>query len=98
MTDEHILRLTDMKVVDDTTIDETPSEPNATNLDGLDEIAFGGDVEKLKYVREDGTEFNPFDEDWLKDNASQALRFQRVACYCYYRGIHAESSRSEAAH
>ncbi|MFS7930499.1 hypothetical protein Hanom_Chr04g00345031 [Helianthus anomalus] len=25
-------------------------------------------------------------------DASQALRFQRVACYCYYRGIHAGSS------
>ncbi|MFS7986491.1 hypothetical protein Hanom_Chr11g01010941 [Helianthus anomalus] len=71
MTNEQILRLTDMKVVDDTTIDETPSEPDATNLDGLDEIVFEGDVEKSKYVREDGTEFNPFDEDWLKDNVDE---------------------------
>ncbi|MFS7986490.1 hypothetical protein Hanom_Chr11g01010931 [Helianthus anomalus] len=31
-------------------------------------------------------------------DASQALRFQHVACYCYYRGIHAGSSWSEAAH
>ncbi|MFS7927082.1 hypothetical protein Hanom_Chr04g00304731 [Helianthus anomalus] len=30
-----------------------------------------------------------FDED--KD-AHQALKFQRVACYCFYRGIHAEST------
>ncbi|MFS7930500.1 hypothetical protein Hanom_Chr04g00345041 [Helianthus anomalus] len=66
-----ILRLTDMKVVDDTTIDETPSEPDATNLDGLDEIVFEGDAEKSKYIREDGTEFNPFDEDWLKDNMDE---------------------------
>ncbi|KAM0064375.1 hypothetical protein Hdeb2414_s0003g00102261 [Helianthus debilis subsp. tardiflorus] len=68
MTNEQILRLTDLKVVDDTTIDETPSEPDAANLDGLDEISFEGDVEKSKYVRGDGTEFNLFDEDWLKDN------------------------------
>ncbi|MFS7952268.1 hypothetical protein Hanom_Chr07g00604931 [Helianthus anomalus] len=31
-------------------------------------------------------------------DARQALRFQRVACFCYYRGIHARSSWSEAAH
>ncbi|KAJ0801705.1 hypothetical protein HanPI659440_Chr03g0120201 [Helianthus annuus] len=71
MTDEQILRLTDMKVVDDTKIDETPSEPDATNLDVLDEIVFEGDVEKSKYVREDGTEFNPFYADWLKDNVDE---------------------------
>ncbi|KAM0063370.1 hypothetical protein Hdeb2414_s0003g00090121 [Helianthus debilis subsp. tardiflorus] len=68
---EHILRQTNMKVGDDTTIDETPSEPDETNLDGLDEIVFEGDVEKSKYVREDGTEFNPLDEDWLKDNVDE---------------------------
>ncbi|MFS7982357.1 hypothetical protein Hanom_Chr10g00961881 [Helianthus anomalus] len=31
-------------------------------------------------------------------DASQALRFQRVACFCYYRGIHAGSSWSEIGH
>ncbi|KAJ0783561.1 hypothetical protein HanLR1_Chr01g0021731 [Helianthus annuus] len=71
MTAEQILRLTDMKVVDDTTIDETPSEPEATNLDGLDEIVFEGDAEKSKYIREDSTKFNPFGEDWLKDNMDE---------------------------
>ncbi|KAJ0807575.1 hypothetical protein HanOQP8_Chr00c018g0685651 [Helianthus annuus] len=71
MTDEQILGLTDMKIVDDATIDETPSEPEVTNLDGLDEIVFEGDAEKSKYAREDGTEFNPFDEDWLKDNMDE---------------------------
>ncbi|MFS7931169.1 hypothetical protein Hanom_Chr04g00352891 [Helianthus anomalus] len=69
--DVDILRLTVMKVVDDTIIDETQSEPDATNLDGLDEIMFEGDVEKSKYVREDGAEFNTFDEDWLKDNVDE---------------------------
>ncbi|MFS8024871.1 hypothetical protein Hanom_Chr16g01468411 [Helianthus anomalus] len=28
-------------------------------------------------------------------DAHQALKFQRVACFCYYRGIHAGSSWSE---
>ncbi|KAJ0795603.1 hypothetical protein HanPI659440_Chr04g0152391 [Helianthus annuus] len=31
-------------------------------------------------------------------DAHQALLFQRVACFCYYRGIHAGSSWSEANH
>ncbi|KAJ0529210.1 hypothetical protein HanHA89_Chr10g0375161 [Helianthus annuus] len=71
MTDEQILALTDMQVVDDATIDETPNEPEVANLDGLDEIVFEGDAERSKYVRQDGTEFNPFDEDWLKDNMDE---------------------------
>ncbi|MFS7961396.1 hypothetical protein Hanom_Chr08g00714511 [Helianthus anomalus] len=71
MTDEQILALTDMQVVNDATIDETPSEPEVANLDGLDEIMFERDAEKSKYVREDGTEFNPFDEEWLKDNMDE---------------------------
>ncbi|MFS7917142.1 hypothetical protein Hanom_Chr03g00185521 [Helianthus anomalus] len=71
MTNEHIVRLTDMKVVDDATINEITSEPDTTNLEGVDELVFEGDVEKSKYVREDRTEFNPFDEDWLKDNANE---------------------------
>ncbi|KAF5768006.1 hypothetical protein HanXRQr2_Chr14g0631331 [Helianthus annuus] len=67
MTDEQIVRLTDMKIVDDATINEIISEPDTTNLEGVDEIVFEGDVEKSKYVREDGTEFNLLDEEWLKD-------------------------------
>ncbi|MFS7984267.1 hypothetical protein Hanom_Chr11g00984491 [Helianthus anomalus] len=46
------------------------------------------------------------DIDWLfrhdifyeDKDASLALRFQRVACYCYYQGIHTGSSWSETAH
>ncbi|MFS8028111.1 hypothetical protein Hanom_Chr16g01506621 [Helianthus anomalus] len=55
LSDEQILALTNMKVVDDATIDETPNEPEVANLDGLDEIVFEGDAKKSKYVREDGT-------------------------------------------
>ncbi|MFS7926263.1 hypothetical protein Hanom_Chr04g00295051 [Helianthus anomalus] len=32
---------------------------------------------------------------YKEKDAHQALRFQRVACFCYYRGIHAGSSWSE---
>ncbi|MFS7936530.1 hypothetical protein Hanom_Chr05g00416661 [Helianthus anomalus] len=49
MTDEQILALYEMKVVDDATIDEIPIEPEVANLDGLDEIVFEGDAEKSKY-------------------------------------------------
>ncbi|KAJ0576590.1 hypothetical protein HanOQP8_Chr05g0183051 [Helianthus annuus] len=71
LTVEHILALYEIKVVDDATIDEIPSEPEVANLDDLEEIVFEGDAEKSKYVREDGTEFNPFYEDWLKDNLDE---------------------------
>ncbi|MFS7936687.1 hypothetical protein Hanom_Chr05g00418731 [Helianthus anomalus] len=66
-----ILALYEIKVVDDATIDEIPSEPEVANLDDLEEIVFEGDAEKSKYVREEGTEFNPFYEDWLKDNLDE---------------------------
>ncbi|KAM0031963.1 hypothetical protein Hdeb2414_s0016g00469871 [Helianthus debilis subsp. tardiflorus] len=71
LSDEQILALKEMKVVDDATIDELPSEPEVANLDNLEEILFEGDAEKYKYVREDGTKFNPFDEDWLKNNLDE---------------------------
>ncbi|KAJ0817220.1 hypothetical protein HanLR1_Chr00c0450g0752121 [Helianthus annuus] len=70
MTDEQIVRLTDMKGVDEPTINEITSEPDTTNLEG-GRNCIEGDVEKSKYVREHRTEFNPFDEDWLKDNVDE---------------------------
>ncbi|MFS7917135.1 hypothetical protein Hanom_Chr03g00185451 [Helianthus anomalus] len=71
MTDEQIVRLTDMKVVDDATINKITSEPDTTKIEGVDENVIEGDVETSKYVRENGTEFNPFDKDWLKDNVDE---------------------------
>ncbi|MFS7976612.1 hypothetical protein Hanom_Chr10g00894441 [Helianthus anomalus] len=68
LSDEHIFALKEMKVVDDATIDEIPSESEVANLDDLEEIVFEGVADKSKYVQEDGIEFNPFDADWLKDN------------------------------
>ncbi|KAF5797548.1 hypothetical protein HanRHA438_Chr07g0292561 [Helianthus annuus] len=57
-----------MKVIEDATIDQIPSEPETADLENLDEIVFEGDDNKSTYVQEDGTEFNPFNEDWLKAN------------------------------
>ncbi|KAJ0836758.1 hypothetical protein HanRHA438_Chr16g0770611 [Helianthus annuus] len=57
-----------MREVDDEEIEKMPSEPESANVENIDEIVFEGDVKKSSYVRQDGTEFAPFDEDWLKDN------------------------------
>ncbi|MFS8003262.1 hypothetical protein Hanom_Chr13g01211951 [Helianthus anomalus] len=42
------LALTEMKVVDDATIDEIPSEPEVANLVDLEKIVFEGDAKKSK--------------------------------------------------
>ncbi|MFS8024951.1 hypothetical protein Hanom_Chr16g01469321 [Helianthus anomalus] len=52
-----------MKAIDDAAIDNIPSEPENADIENLDEIVFEGETRKSTYVREDGTEFNPFDED-----------------------------------
>ncbi|MFS7917900.1 hypothetical protein Hanom_Chr03g00194631 [Helianthus anomalus] len=57
-----------MKAVEDAAIDQIRSEPEASDLENLEEIVFEGDNNKSTYVREDGTEFIPFNEDWLKEN------------------------------
>ncbi|MFS8023040.1 hypothetical protein Hanom_Chr16g01446751 [Helianthus anomalus] len=56
-----------MKAIDDAAIDNIPSEPENADIENLDEIVFEGETRKSTYVGEDGKEFNPFDEDWLKD-------------------------------
>ncbi|KAJ0614218.1 hypothetical protein HanIR_Chr02g0059951 [Helianthus annuus] len=57
-----------MRDVNDDEIEKMSSEPESTNVENIDEIVFEGEVKKSSYVRQDGTEFAPFDEDWLKDN------------------------------
>ncbi|MFS7974845.1 hypothetical protein Hanom_Chr10g00873561 [Helianthus anomalus] len=76
MTDEQILGLTDMKVVDDATIDETPSELEVANLGGLDEIVFEGDAEKSKYVEYRDSSDVPADsfEEWRKNFLSKTAK------------------------
>ncbi|MFS7938094.1 hypothetical protein Hanom_Chr05g00435411 [Helianthus anomalus] len=63
-----LLALNEMKAIDDVAIDNIPSEPQTADLENLEEIVFEGDNNKSTYVREDGTEFIPFNEDWLKEN------------------------------
>ncbi|KAJ0605345.1 hypothetical protein HanHA300_Chr02g0061981 [Helianthus annuus] len=58
----------EMKAIDDASIDNILSEPETADIENIDEIVFEGETRKSTYVREDGTEFNPFDEDWLKDH------------------------------
>ncbi|KAJ0835698.1 hypothetical protein HanRHA438_Chr16g0758351 [Helianthus annuus] len=57
-----------MKEIDDAAIDDIPNEPETTNLENVKEIVFEGGDKKSSYVREDGTEFTPFNEEWLKEN------------------------------
>ncbi|KAJ0616566.1 hypothetical protein HanIR_Chr02g0091981 [Helianthus annuus] len=63
-----LITLKAMRDVNDDEIEKIPSEPESTSVENIDEIVFEGDVKKSSYVRQDGTEFAPFDEDWLKDN------------------------------
>ncbi|MFS8021736.1 hypothetical protein Hanom_Chr16g01430921 [Helianthus anomalus] len=57
-----------MKVINDAAIDNIPTEPENEDIENLDGIVFKGETRKSTYVHEDGTKFNPFDEDWLKDH------------------------------
>ncbi|KAF5823950.1 hypothetical protein HanRHA438_Chr01g0044771 [Helianthus annuus] len=68
LTPQQLITLKAMRDVDDEEIEKMPSEPESANVENVDEIVFEGDVKKSSYVRQDGTEFAPFDEDWLKDN------------------------------
>ncbi|MFS7926554.1 hypothetical protein Hanom_Chr04g00298381 [Helianthus anomalus] len=36
--------------------------------ENIDEIVFEGETSKSTYVRADGMEFDPFDEEWMKEN------------------------------
>ncbi|KAM0062915.1 hypothetical protein Hdeb2414_s0003g00085061 [Helianthus debilis subsp. tardiflorus] len=68
LSHEQLLALNEMKAIDDAAIDNTLSEPENVDIENLDEIVFEGETRKSTYVREDGTKFNPFDEEWLKDH------------------------------
>ncbi|KAJ0592367.1 hypothetical protein HanHA300_Chr03g0084321 [Helianthus annuus] len=68
LSHQQLITLKAMRDINDDEIEKMPSEPESTNFENIDEIVFEGDVKKSSYVRQDGTEFAPFDEDWLKDN------------------------------
>ncbi|KAJ0579933.1 hypothetical protein HanHA300_Chr04g0123571 [Helianthus annuus] len=65
---EQKLALEEMKTVDDAVIDQMPIEPKTDDTENLEEIVFEGKSSKSTYFRADGTEFDPFDEEWLKKN------------------------------
>ncbi|MFS7975730.1 hypothetical protein Hanom_Chr10g00884171 [Helianthus anomalus] len=57
-----------MKEIDDAEIDKMSSKPETADLNNVKEIVFERNEKKSSYVREDGTEFAPFKEEWLKEN------------------------------
>ncbi|MFS7977771.1 hypothetical protein Hanom_Chr10g00907881 [Helianthus anomalus] len=68
LSHEQLNALNKIKEIDDVVIDDIPSEPETANLENVEEIVFEGGDKKSTYVREDGTEFTPFNEEWLKEN------------------------------
>ncbi|MFS7937788.1 hypothetical protein Hanom_Chr05g00431801 [Helianthus anomalus] len=43
-------------------------EAETENVENIEEIVFEGETSKSTYVRADGMEFDPFDEEWMKEN------------------------------
>ncbi|KAJ0657348.1 hypothetical protein HanLR1_Chr14g0545931 [Helianthus annuus] len=68
LTPQQLITLKAMRDINDDEVEKMPSEPETITAENVDEIVFEGEVKKSTYVREDGTEFASFDEDWLKDN------------------------------
>ncbi|KAJ0792402.1 hypothetical protein HanOQP8_Chr01g0017641 [Helianthus annuus] len=63
-----LLDLNAMKEVDDAEIDKLPVEPKTETIENIEEIVLEGETNKSTYVHADGTEFDPFDEEWMKEN------------------------------
>ncbi|KAM0006760.1 hypothetical protein Hdeb2414_s0008g00275911 [Helianthus debilis subsp. tardiflorus] len=68
LSHEQLLALNAMKEIDDVEIHKMPVEPETENVENIEEIVFEDESNKSTYVRADGTEFDPFDEEWLKEN------------------------------
>ncbi|KAJ0786538.1 hypothetical protein HanOQP8_Chr02g0072391 [Helianthus annuus] len=68
LSHEHLLALNVTREVDDAEIDKIPVEPETADVENIEEIVFEGESGKSSYVHEDGTEFAPFIEEWLKEN------------------------------
>ncbi|MFS8004779.1 hypothetical protein Hanom_Chr13g01229761 [Helianthus anomalus] len=68
LSHKHLLALNEMKIVEDSVIDQMPIEQETDDTENIDEIVFEGETSKSTYVRVDGMEFNPFDEEWKKEN------------------------------
>ncbi|KAF5819565.1 hypothetical protein HanXRQr2_Chr02g0079051 [Helianthus annuus] len=68
LTPQQLITLRAMRDINDDEVEKMPSAPESVNVENIDEIVFEGEVKKSTYVRQDGTEFAPFDEDWLRYN------------------------------
>ncbi|KAF5774599.1 hypothetical protein HanRHA438_Chr13g0612811 [Helianthus annuus] len=68
LSNELMLALNEMKTVEDSVIDQMSIEPETVDTENIDEIVFEGETSKSTYVRADGMEFDPFDEEWMKEN------------------------------
>ncbi|MFS8005411.1 hypothetical protein Hanom_Chr13g01237051 [Helianthus anomalus] len=67
LSNEQLLALNVMKEIDNAEIDRMPSEPETADVENIEEIVFEGNQKKSTYVRADGTEFDPFNEEWMKE-------------------------------
>ncbi|MFS7960306.1 hypothetical protein Hanom_Chr08g00701691 [Helianthus anomalus] len=68
LSNEQMLALNEKKTVEDSVIDQTLIEPDTVDTENIDEIVFEGETSKSTYVCADGMEFDPFDEEWMKEN------------------------------
>ncbi|MFS8001836.1 hypothetical protein Hanom_Chr13g01195041 [Helianthus anomalus] len=68
LSHKQLLALNAIKDVNDAEIEKMPIEPEAENAENIEEIVFEGETSKTICVRADGIEFDPFDEEWMKEN------------------------------
>ncbi|MFS7979263.1 hypothetical protein Hanom_Chr10g00925331 [Helianthus anomalus] len=68
LSNEQMLALNEMKTVEDSVIDRMPVEQEIVDTENIDEIVFERETSKSTYVRADGMKFDPFDEEWMKEN------------------------------
>ncbi|MFS8018824.1 hypothetical protein Hanom_Chr15g01396601 [Helianthus anomalus] len=68
LSHKQLLALNEMKTIEDSVIDQMPIELENIDTENIDEIVFEGETSKPTYVRADGMEFDPFDEEWMKEN------------------------------
>ncbi|KAJ0540703.1 hypothetical protein HanHA89_Chr09g0319911 [Helianthus annuus] len=73
LSHQQLITLNAMRDIDDDEIDKMPSELESTDVENIEEIVFEGNEKKSSYVRQDRTEFAPFDDDWLKENVEDIM-------------------------
>ncbi|MFS8030096.1 hypothetical protein Hanom_Chr17g01530081 [Helianthus anomalus] len=71
LSHEQLLALNAMKEIYDAEIEKIPIEPETENAENIEEIVFEGETNKTTYVCADGMGFDPFDEEWMKENQEE---------------------------